>query len=192
MIAIGSRYPLLLLLHLPVEKSNWNRLLLISGECCSSFQASAISLKDDVPDCSGGDHGGWKQVFVGLNVYGKDILQKKWLELLISGRNGGSKILPRLYGVATACCVSWQISNPQIWKKHSREICYVIVIIFQFQTEEGIVDFLSLSYFFSFSADPPAAIDWSWKGNLLANSSDMGWSMIMHHDDHIEWWSWTW
>ena len=116
MIAIGSRYPLLLLLHLPVEKSNWNRLLLISGECCSSFQASAISLKDDVPDCSGGDHGGWKQVFVGQNVYGKDILQKKWLELLISGRNGGSKILPRLYGVATACCVSWQISNPQIWK----------------------------------------------------------------------------
>ena len=116
MIAIGSRYPLLLLLHLPVEKSNWNRLLLISGESCSSFQASAISLKDDVPDCSGGDHGGWKQVFVGQNVYGKDILQKKWLELLISGRNGGSKILPRLYGVATACCVSWQISNPQIWK----------------------------------------------------------------------------
>jgi len=26
----------------------------------------------------------------------------------------------------------------------------------------------------SFSADPPAAIDWSWRGNLLANSSDMG------------------
>ena len=114
MIAIGSRY--LLLLHLPAEKSNWNRLLLISGERCSSFQASAMSLKYDVPDCYGGDHGGWKQVLTGQNVYGKDILQKKWLEMLLSGRNGGSKILPRLYGVATACCVSWQISNLQIWK----------------------------------------------------------------------------
>ena len=114
MIIIGSRY--LLSLLLPAEKSNWNRLLLISGERCSSFQASAMSLKYDVTDCYGGDHGGWKQVLTGQNVYGKDILQKKWLEKLFSGRNGGSKILPRLYGVATACCVSWQISNLKIWK----------------------------------------------------------------------------
>ena len=114
MIIIGSRY--LLSLLLPAEKSNWNRLLLISGERCSSFQASAMSLKYDVPDCYGGDHGGWKQVLTGQNVYGKDILQKKWLEKLFSGRNGDSKILPRLYGVATACCVSWQISNLKIWK----------------------------------------------------------------------------
>ena len=73
-----------------------NRLLLISGKCCSSFPRSALGLKDDVPDCSEGDQGGWKQVFVGQHVRGKDILQKNWLKLLISSRNGGSKILPRL------------------------------------------------------------------------------------------------
>ena len=72
------------------------RLLLISGKWCSSFPVSALGLKDDVPDGSGGDQGGWKQVFVGQNVRGKDILQKNWLKLLISSRNGGSKILPRL------------------------------------------------------------------------------------------------
>ena len=125
MIAIGSRYPLLLLLHLPVEKSNWNRLLLISGERCSSFQASAMSLKYDVPDCYGGDHGGWKQVLTGQNVYGKDILQQK---------NGlKSSFLARM--VVQRFCLAYMESPPpavfhdkyQIWKyeKHSREICYL-------------------------------------------------------------------
>ena len=34
--------------------------------------------------------------------------------IVITGRNGGSKILPQLYGVATACCISLQISKLQI------------------------------------------------------------------------------
>ena len=50
--------------------------------------------------------------------------KKNWLKLVIFSRNGDSKILPGLYGVATACCISLQISKLQIWKKYSREICY--------------------------------------------------------------------
>ena len=120
MIIIGSRY--LLSLLLPAEKSNWNRLLLISGERCSSFQASAMSLKYDVPDCYGGDHGGWKQVLTGQNVYGKDILQKNGLKCsFLAGM------------VVQRFCLDYMESPPpavfhdkyQIWKyeKHSREIC---------------------------------------------------------------------
>ena len=73
-----------------------------------------FGLRIDVPDGSGSNQGSWKQVFIGQNVSGKDILQTNWLKFQISGRNGGSKILHQLYGVATACCISLQISKLQI------------------------------------------------------------------------------
>ena len=74
--------------------------LFIMSVGCSSLQtwclkwgAATTGPKDEAPGGSGVDQRGWKRVLVGQNVYGKGIMQKKWIKLLISGRNGGSNFL---------------------------------------------------------------------------------------------------
>ena len=84
-----------------------NSFLRIAAVIDSSTSSAGLGLKDDIPDGSGHDHSVetsfcWEKMYVA-----KICWKKNWLKLLLLfGWNGGSKILPQLYGVATACCVS--------------------------------------------------------------------------------------
>ena len=67
--------------------------LLLTSDICLKWGAATTGPKDEAPGGSGVDQRGWKRVLVGQNVCGKGIVQKKWIKLLISGRNGNSNFL---------------------------------------------------------------------------------------------------
>ena len=63
--------------------------------------------------------GGRKKFLLDKIYEARLFCKKNWLKLVIFSRNGDSKILPGLYGVATACCISLQISKLQILKRNT-------------------------------------------------------------------------
>ena len=60
----------------PWFHSNSSRLLLNSSAALELRSSHHRVPKDEAPGGSGVDQRGWKQVFIGQNVCGKDILQK--------------------------------------------------------------------------------------------------------------------